>query len=60
MDFTIECDNIEASGRSSSRIKAGITGANLSDLIRDVGVEDLLEEIGKDACIKHFDIEEAE
>lgn len=60
VSFTVEVTSVktELGGYSNRYLKAEIEEADLNDLIKEIGVSDILDAIGKDAAIEHFDIVE--
>ncbi len=45
---------------SSSRVEACLDDVDIDDIINELGEADVLDAIGKEAAIAHFDIEEVE
>jgi hypothetical protein len=54
------CDsisNIEGASYSNKRIEVELEGLTIRDVIEQVGVDDILDEIGESEVIKYFNID---
>jgi len=57
MTFMINCDSAEVLPLSHKSLEVRVD-TGIKDMVDAVGPEDLLEQIGREAAIKYWDIEE--
>lgn len=57
MTFMINCDSAEVLPLSHKSLEVRVD-TSIKDMVDAVGPEDLLEQIGREAAIKYWDIEE--
>lgn len=60
VSFTVEVASVktELGGYSNRYLRAEIEEVDLDDLIKEIGIADILDAIGKDAAVEHFDLVE--
>ena len=59
MDINLTADNIEVSNRVG-RISVDLFKVDIEEIIDAIGRDKILEKIGKDAAVEHFNIIEIE
>lgn len=58
-EFEVTCKEVRVSAIDRSTVTANLTGVEIRDLVKAVGPDVLLDEIGREAAIDFFRIEEA-
>jgi hypothetical protein len=60
VSFTVEAASVktELGGYGNRYLRAEIEEVDLDDLIKEIGISDILDAIGKDAAAEHFDLVE--
>lgn len=59
VDLVVEASDVQIEPVSNGRIRVTVNAVDVDDLVKEAGADTLLDEIGKDEAVKHFDITEA-
>lgn len=58
-DLKLDASAAQVEATYTRRVKIELTDVHISEIIEQIGEDVILDEIGRDAAVEHFDIEES-